>query len=70
MLGVVAPLYVPDLPGSLQFILDQIPQRTCVWLGGDGANAAVAGEPPPRMIFLDEFEAMSPHLTRLLEEAR
>jgi MerR family transcriptional regulator, light-induced transcriptional regulator len=70
VLGVVAPLYVPDLPGSLQFILDQIPQRTCVWLGGDGANAAVAGEPPPRMIFLDEFEAMSPHLTRLLEEAR
>jgi DNA-binding transcriptional MerR regulator len=70
VLGVVAPLYVPDLPGVLQFILDQIPARTSLWLGGEGAHAAIPGEPAQRMILLEDFEAMSPHLTHLLEEAR
>jgi len=70
VLGVVAPEYIPDLGGSLQFIADQIPMTTALWLGGHAVRAALNGDAPPRTLILESFEAMSPHLTRLLEEVR
>jgi MerR family transcriptional regulator, light-induced transcriptional regulator len=70
VLGVVAPKYVPDLAGALQFIREQIPERTALWLGGHDAKGAIPGEGSQRVVFLEDFESMSPHLTRLLEEAR
>ncbi|MCU1237864.1 MAG: transcriptional regulator, MerR family [Candidatus Solibacter sp.] len=67
VLGVVAPGYVPDLGGALHFIAEQIPAKTAFWVGGSGVRPAIDGETPQRTLFLESFESMSPHLTRLLE---
>ncbi|MCX6629492.1 MAG: MerR family transcriptional regulator [Candidatus Solibacter sp.] len=70
VLGVVAPAYVPDLEGALGFIAAQIPPATEVWVGGRRGEPAIPGIPPGRIIFLEDFESMQPHLVRLLEAAR
>jgi MerR family transcriptional regulator, light-induced transcriptional regulator len=67
VLGVVAPEYIPDLPGALHFIADQIPAKTALWLGGRNAKAALPGVDQERVVFLENFESMPPYLTRLLE---
>jgi DNA-binding transcriptional MerR regulator len=69
VLGVVAPQYIPDLSGVLRFIADQIPERTLLWVGGEGAQAAIPGDPPERVVFLEDFESMAPHLANLLTAA-
>ncbi len=70
VLGVVAPQYIPDLGGALDFIAGQIPEWTALWVGGHAARGAMAEDAGERMVFLENFESMTPHLTRLLEVAR
>jgi len=70
ILGVVAPAYVPDLSGAVDFIAGQIPSSTEVWIGGRDAQPAIATAASDRIQFLKDFESMQPHLARLLETAR
>ncbi|MEO8373025.1 MAG: MerR family transcriptional regulator [Candidatus Solibacter sp.] len=67
VLGVAAPAYVPDLSGAVDFIAGQIPASTEIWIGGRDAQPAIATAASDRIRFLKDFEAMQPHLTRLLE---
>jgi DNA-binding transcriptional MerR regulator len=68
VLGVVAPAFVADLGGVLAFVAAQVPAGAEIWIGGRGAAAAVHGTTLDRVIFLEDFETMQPHLTRLLLE--
>ena len=70
VLGVVAPGYIPDVAGVLGFIGNQIPPETELWVGGRDAESAVAGSELGRTTFLDTFEAMQPHLERLVARPR
>lgn len=70
VLGVLAPAHVPDLVGAVGFIAAHIPPATEVWIGGRDAQPAIPGTSPDRITFLEDFESMQPHLTRLLEASR
>lgn len=65
VLGVVAPQYIADLTGMLHFIGDEIPSATGLWVGGHTAKDAVAEPASPRLTFLENFEAMTAHLTQV-----
>jgi hypothetical protein len=67
VLGVSAPAYVADLKGSVEFIAAQIPAASELWIGGRDAQGAIPGMPADRVTFLEDFESIQPHLTRLLE---
>jgi DNA-binding transcriptional MerR regulator/methylmalonyl-CoA mutase cobalamin-binding subunit len=70
VLGIVAPGYVADVEGAVAFIAAQIPAATEVWIGGRGAKSSIPGAGGDRITYLETFESMQPHLTRLLEAAR
>jgi methylmalonyl-CoA mutase cobalamin-binding subunit len=70
VLGIVAPAYVPDLNGAVDFIAAQIPASTEIWIGGRDAQPAIPNAPSERIRFLKDFESMQPHLARLLEAPR
>ena len=70
VLGVVAPAYIPDLSGVVDFIAAQIPPSTEVWIGGRDAQPAIPNAPLERIQFLADLDSMQPHLARLLETAR
>ena len=70
VLGIAAPAYVADLKGSVAFIAAQIPAATELWIGGRDAQGAIAGTSADRIVFLEDFESIQPHLTRLLEAHR
>ena len=67
VLGVVAPSYIPGLPGAVEFIASQIPQTTELWIGGNQAPEAIPHPESDRIHFLEHFESMQPHLDRLRE---
>ena len=66
VLGIVAPAYQADLNGSVAFIAAQIPPVTELWIGGRGAEPAIPGASTDRITFIEDFEAIQPHLARLL----
>ena len=70
VLGVVAPAYVPDLGGAVDFIAAQIPASTEIWIGGRDAQPAIPHVPSESIRFLKDFESLQPHLARLLETPR
>jgi DNA-binding transcriptional MerR regulator len=70
VMGVVAPDYIPELGGALDFIGGQIPATTALWVGGHRARAAIREPGTPRIVFLEAMESMTPHLARLLEAQR
>ncbi|MEO8594650.1 MAG: MerR family transcriptional regulator [Candidatus Solibacter sp.] len=70
VLGVVAPSYIADLSGAIQYIAAQVTASTEVWIGGHNAPPAIPDPPPGRITFLADFEAMQPQITRLLETVR
>ncbi len=51
----------------LHFIGDEIPAATGLWIGGHTAKDVVAEPVSPRMTFLENFEAMTAHLTGMQE---
>lgn len=70
VLGVAAPSYVADLKGSVAFIAAQIPPATELWIGGREAEGAIPEPPQARITFLPDFEAIQPHLSRLIAATR
>ena len=70
MLGVAAPANVADLKGSVAFIATQIPAATELWIGGREAEGAIPETPPARITFLQDFQAIQPHLQRLIAAFR
>ena len=69
VLGIAAPAYVAGLKDSVAFIAAQIPPATELWLGGRDAREAIP-TPANRITFLEDFESILPHLTRLLKASR
>jgi len=66
VLGVLAPAYIPDLEGAVDFIASQIPLDTEVWIGGRDARLSVPGARSDRFHFLEDFQSLMPELSRIL----